>query len=359
MNYVHLFGNLIVGMALVACASRGEPAPAIASDSVVNDPQVLPSALMRAAYEAPEWTPDRPVVPQPPQNIAAQQAAAKNWATHNAVYGGQSEPQAQSQAAMVTQVAMAVPMNPRNTIAPNQMNPSEWAAAGQPGPIIGEVAPTALEYQGQEDAVDAAYRQAAAIRPEVPPAPRATRERYTPQVDLTRLDPAIVTDNRAPRAPSAAAPVARNVAYTPQSAPAPMQPNEPLELQPEYQARYANAAPTPAPTDFGGSTTSVMPEAAKVAAREQASGRFGLHLASYRREQNAQAGWGIYRDRHPDVLKGLQARGDSVTLPGRGDFVRLLVGPFATPQDAKALCGALEARQEYCKVMPFEGVPIS
>lgn len=169
-----------------------------------------------------------------------------------------------------------------------------------------------------------------AVTEEIPNAPNRVRGSYQPKADLSQFDPQVVTAGRAPRAP--------------------------IEVRPQQPAPVASSAPKP--DEFMGRTQSVMANATPTEPRSVVSGQYGIHLASYRNPANVTKGWNILRRQHGDMLGGLQARGASVTLPGKGDFVRLIAGPFATPGDARALCAHLRSLDEYCKVMPFDGVPV-
>lgn len=83
---------------------------------------------------------------------------------------------------------------------------------------------------------------------------------------------------------------------------------------------------------------------------------FALHLASYRTEASAEAGWRIISAEAPGSLQGLRPRIETVDLgPERGVYLRLKAGPVDSSADAAALCAALIESGHYCKTADFEG----
>ncbi|MGV6818943.1 MAG: SPOR domain-containing protein [Parvularcula sp.] len=215
--------------------------------------------------------------------------------------------------------------------------PSALRRSGYDAPDYGNALPPELAQGTSEIPSRAAYltegaRAAGTATEEIPNAPNQVRGSYQPRADLSQFDPQLVTEGRAPRAP--------------------------IEVRPQQPAPMAASSAAPKPDEFSGRTQSVMANATPTEPRAVVSGQYGIHLASYRNPANVTKGWDILRRQHADMLGGLQARGASVTLPGKGDFVRLIAGPFATPGDARALCAHLRSLDEYCKVMPFDGVPV-
>jgi hypothetical protein len=88
---------------------------------------------------------------------------------------------------------------------------------------------------------------------------------------------------------------------------------------------------------------------------ETASVLFGVHLASYRHEAEARAGWGKLQQDFPDELGLLEPRLERVVIEGRGAFLRLVGGGFANEEKASALCARLRAKSAYCAVAGFAG----
>jgi cell division protein FtsB len=82
---------------------------------------------------------------------------------------------------------------------------------------------------------------------------------------------------------------------------------------------------------------------------------FGVHLASYRAETDARAGWRRLQRDNPDELGLLEPRIEAVKIEGRGDFLRLIGGGFSSQEKAAALCATLQAKGLYCGVTSFGG----
>ncbi len=83
-----------------------------------------------------------------------------------------------------------------------------------------------------------------------------------------------------------------------------------------------------------------------------------LHLASYQTLEQVREGWRLLRAAHEPVLGDLQARVARTNVPGRGDYYRLYAGPIADRMDASDTCERFQARGGYCRVVPFDGVPL-
>ena len=80
-----------------------------------------------------------------------------------------------------------------------------------------------------------------------------------------------------------------------------------------------------------------------------------IHLASYRRRDNAEAGWTTLSAVFPDILAGREARLEAVDIPDQGVFLRLKAGPFDTRAQAVDACRRIESAQAYCQVTDFTG----
>ena len=106
----------------------------------------------------------------------------------------------------------------------------------------------------------------------------------------------------------------------------------------------------PAPMTTAAASSSMAPVPERVTGTA-----YGLHLASYRRRDNAYSGWDVLTGAHPDILAGFRPRLASADLPGLGLYYRLKAGPVADRDEAIALCRQIEARGDYCAVMAFDG----
>lgn len=82
--------------------------------------------------------------------------------------------------------------------------------------------------------------------------------------------------------------------------------------------------------------------------------QWGVHLASYRTRANALAGWHqILAGRH-EFLSGLEHHLVPVSLPGKGEYLRLVAGPMQGREQALALADALQNRGDYAEAMPLD-----
>ena len=86
---------------------------------------------------------------------------------------------------------------------------------------------------------------------------------------------------------------------------------------------------------------------------------FGVHLASYRRAADARTGWAKLQRDYPDELGLLEPRIRAISIPGKGDFLRLIGGGFSSREKAAALCASLKDKGFYCAVTSFEGQRLS
>lgn len=81
---------------------------------------------------------------------------------------------------------------------------------------------------------------------------------------------------------------------------------------------------------------------------------WGVHLASYRTQSRAQEGWVELQARHQELLASLDCRFVPVSIPGKGDYLRIIAGSFADRGQARALEHALKVQGAYAAVMPCQ-----
>ncbi len=86
---------------------------------------------------------------------------------------------------------------------------------------------------------------------------------------------------------------------------------------------------------------------------------YGVHLASYRKMEEARAGWRQLQRQNPDELGLLEPRVEDVTVKDKGKFLRLIGGGFSAKDKAEALCSQLKAKGMFCSVAGFEGERLS
>jgi hypothetical protein len=90
-----------------------------------------------------------------------------------------------------------------------------------------------------------------------------------------------------------------------------------------------------------------------------ASVLFGVHLASYRHEEEAREGWRKLQRENPDELGLLEPRIEKVNIQDKGEFLRLVGGGFSSEEKAQALCVKLKQSGLFCSVVGFEGKRLS
>ena len=90
-----------------------------------------------------------------------------------------------------------------------------------------------------------------------------------------------------------------------------------------------------------------------------ASVLYGVHLASYRKIEDARAGWSKLQRDNPDELGLLEPRITNISIEGRGDFVRLIGGGLSSAERAQQLCSSLRQKGVFCTVTSFEGEKLS
>jgi hypothetical protein len=118
-------------------------------------------------------------------------------------------------------------------------------------------------------------------------------------------------------------------------------------------AQFRAPSPPPAPAKAAPATKA---KETKAAAKEtkpakgkgKASGpQHGVHLASYRSQKAAEAGWSAARKAAGGLLDKLEPEIRKVDLP-KGTFYRLKAGPLPGKEAAADLCRKLKARKQFC-----------
>jgi nitrate reductase NapE component len=147
----------------------------------------------------------------------------------------------------------------------------------------------------------------------------------------------------APTAPATAAPI---------PAPPPQVLSEPKKIHTvtnradQSGAADAKPEPTPpaAPTALGNanSTAAVAPSVS--------GGGYAVQVTSERSESNAQAALQALQAKYPNQLSGRQPIIRRADLGSKGTYYRVLVGPFASAEEAAGLCSRLKAAGGNCIV---------
>jgi len=112
-------------------------------------------------------------------------------------------------------------------------------------------------------------------------------------------------------------------------------------------------ADDPAIQRFSGVTQAPPGATDAEAAASRGSGNY-VHLASYRNQANAEAGWTALSQRYAGSMRGMEPHYERVTVPGKGVFIRLKAGPVAIPGGANRLCDQLRSAGQYCEATDLE-----
>eukprot|EP00435_Cladocopium_sp_Y103_P076548 s1_g287.t1 len=108
---------------------------------------------------------------------------------------------------------------------------------------------------------------------------------------------------------------------------------------------------------FGPITASISPEAETVAAYQPSTATalpsVGIHLASYRDEENVRRGWNELVTGHGDLLSDLSLQIVDYRSAHDGLYRRLVAGPV-DPAAAESRCASLKDRGIWCQVVPLK-----
>jgi SPOR domain len=124
---------------------------------------------------------------------------------------------------------------------------------------------------------------------------------------------------------------------------APEPSNAPLSLNPNAN----DAAPAARPPMR---TASAPARTASTQSAPPASGSYAVQVSSQRSEADAQASFRSLQAKYPNQLGGRQATIHRVELGAKGTYYRALVGPFASANEANALCSDLKAAGGQCLI---------
>lgn len=143
---------------------------------------------------------------------------------------------------------------------------------------------------------------------------------------------------------------------------------EMAETGQQQQIATAQAQTTvqpPAATSVGTSqaNTAVPTSTPSVAVNNNAAQKqtfFGVHLASYRSQDQVDSGWAGLMESFGGSLEGLTPLIYTQSQEGIGTFLRLIAGPLINQQEAESLCARIKenANEQYCKVSEYQGEPV-
>jgi hypothetical protein len=77
-----------------------------------------------------------------------------------------------------------------------------------------------------------------------------------------------------------------------------------------------------------------------------------VQLAAFPNEDDAHAAWRALKAAHPDAFAGLTPTFERADLGPKGVWVRLKVGPVASPEDARRTCAAAGVKALWCAREP-------
>lgn len=94
--------------------------------------------------------------------------------------------------------------------------------------------------------------------------------------------------------------------------------------------------------------TASQPAAQSIGQQTGQQHGYMAHLASYRDEIHAAAGWKTLQKAHRDLLINRTPVTVTAEIPGQGTFVRLMTGGFGQLADVSEFCSEVKASGQYC-----------
>ncbi len=113
-----------------------------------------------------------------------------------------------------------------------------------------------------------------------------------------------------------------------------------------------NASETVVNAD-GSSETLQVTEVEEVYYDRDPSGAWGIQVGSFRAPTNAETAREQLEAQYPGFFSGMQFRVAEATIPGRGEFFRLITGPFTSKAEAARKCANFKSRGHDCLPKPF------
>ncbi|MBM3570015.1 MAG: SPOR domain-containing protein, partial [Alphaproteobacteria bacterium] len=86
-------------------------------------------------------------------------------------------------------------------------------------------------------------------------------------------------------------------------------------------------------------------------ARPTLAQEFAAHIGSFRSEADAAKAWTGIKSAHAGLLGGREAWFEPVSLPGRGDWVRIVIDGFGDAAAAVKFCAGLKAAGVACNAL--------
>lgn len=87
---------------------------------------------------------------------------------------------------------------------------------------------------------------------------------------------------------------------------------------------------------------------------------YGAHLASYRSKDQVASGWSSLEKAFGSELEDMKPLIYTQSQEGIGTFLRLIVGPLESEEQAEELCTRIRETggEQYCRVSEYQGEPI-
>ncbi|MFC3676861.1 SPOR domain-containing protein [Ferrovibrio xuzhouensis] len=149
--------------------------------------------------------------------------------------------------------------------------------------------------------------------------------------------------------PPVAAPPAA-MAKPPVTAPPPTMPPPPAGLPAGYRPSPSavDHPPAGAPPAAMAAAQAIPPATMKDEGAAMHHDAWRAHLASYRSEEEAIAGWEILLKADPKLYGRFDPRIEWAEIPNRGSYARLTMGEFADRKAAEAACETVRNPRRYC-----------
>lgn len=143
------------------------------------------------------------------------------------------------------------------------------------------------------------------------------------------------------------------------------QPPSSAAAAPAAKPEAVASSPTPPPLPLKRAVAETVPQTEQAAgpAQQQTTpanpapenlsqfdGKFAAQIGSYQSQELADAGLAQFQRRFPEKASGQTYEFKYVTIPGKGDYVRVRLGPFATRDEASAFCFAITSAGGGCIV---------
>ena len=98
-------------------------------------------------------------------------------------------------------------------------------------------------------------------------------------------------------------------------------------------------------------------EQARLAEKRAMESKFGIHLTSYRDKQQGIVGWRSTQTGLSPLLDTKHPRVFEQEQPGVGTFLRVVVGPYETMDEATTVCEMIRSRasDQFCRAVAFGG----